>query len=263
VHLAVILGLWATVGLLPGDVTPKQTEPAVAVADPLEGPPVLDQSTWNEIARAILLTAIPDHYEDRKHWGRTRSVFDGYDIQQRGFNLRVKERRRQVNDGAWYRVTVRCPHPERNLQMTLGAFQVTGAGRTAFTTQIRLRGIQLHGHFEHWVLGVKGLNFDLESEVEVRIQAVIEVALQTEFQKGRYLPDLVLKPAVTSLRLELADVNLKRIGRVGGPLIEDLGDTTRQIFVDLLHQQEPRVLRKANEAIQKKKDTLRIPVSKL
>lgn len=244
-----------------GDSAARPT--TVAGVSPLDGPPLTDEANWSEIARAVLVTAIPARYEDKKHWGHTREIFDGFEVQQRGLELRVRERRRRVNDGPWTMVTVTCPRPEQNLQLTLHDFQVPRAGQTTFLAQIRLRDVHLHGQFEHWVLGVKGVNFDLESDVEVRIQARVKVALQTEYQQGSLLPDLVLNPEITALKLELADINVRRIGRVGGPLVQDAGDMTKQIFEDLLHGQEARVLRKANEAIQKKKGSLRLPASQL
>ena len=46
-------------------------------------------------------------------------------------------------------------------------------------------------------------------------------------------------------------------------LAAELGNSSRQFLEDLLHAQEGRVLKKANEAIQKKKESLRIPTSRL
>src|SRR5262249_19295380 len=61
-----------------GSVSDGQSHPQETK---LNGPPLADVPTWSELARAILLTAIPDKYEDLKHWGKTRSVFDGLKVQ--------------------------------------------------------------------------------------------------------------------------------------------------------------------------------------
>jgi hypothetical protein len=133
----------------------------------------------------------------------------------------------------------------------------------SFAVHVVMKNILLHGQFEQWLLGVKGVNFDVESDVEVHMHARIDVAIRTERRPKCLLPDLVLDPTIRTVRLDLVDVNTHRIGRVGGDIAEELGDTTRQIFEDLLHGQEGKVVKKANEAIQKKKDSLRLPASKL
>lgn len=237
--------------------------PKPAPPSPLEGPPLQDVPTWSELARAIVLTAIPDKHVDRKHWDKTREIFDGVRVQQRGFNIRMTERRRRVNHGAWYMYTIRFPKPEQNLKLVIDQVQSQGVGKFSFAVQVAMKKIHLHGQFEQWVLGVKGMNFDFESEVEVHMHAVVQMSITPETKRGSILPDLVLDPVVRTLRLNLVDVNTRRIGRLGGDIAEELGDSSRRFFEDLIHSQEHRVIKKANEAIQKKRDSLRLPISRL
>lgn len=245
-------------------VPPKPADPKPLVPpSPLDGPPLKDVPTWSELARAIVLTAIPDKYVDRKHWDKTREVFDGVRVQQRGFNIRVAEKKRKVNHGMWYMYTIRFPKPEQNLKLIIDNVQSQKAGQFSFHVHVAMKNILLHGQFEQWVLGVKGLNFDFESDVEVHMHIAVQMAIRTEVKKGSLLPDLVLDPTIRALRLNLVDVNTHRIGRVGGDIAEELGDSSRKFFEDLIHSQESRVIKKANEAIQKKRDSLRIPISKL
>ena len=255
---------------LPPAPTPTRANPAATPpASPsppsptLEGPDLKDVPTWSEMAHAILLTAIPDKYEDRKHWGKTREIFDGIQVQQRGFDIRVGERRRKVNDGIWYMFTLRFPNPEKNASILISNVESQGIGKFSFAIHVALKKIRVHSQFEQWILGVKGLNSDMESEVEVHMQAVVQMAIHTEHREGSFLPDFRLDPVIRNIRLTLVDVNTLRIGRVGGPLVEELGDSSRKFLEDLIHSQEGRVLKKANEAIQKKKDSLRVPASKL
>ena len=250
-------------------VAPSQAASLQPVSQPasqstlLDGPPLQDVPTWSQVARAILLTAIPDQFVDRKHWGMTREMFDGLQVKQRGLNIRVSERRKKVNHGTWYMLTVRFPKPEQNAKLIIDQVQTHETGNFSCAIHVALRNIQLHGQFEQWVLGVKGLNFDVESDVEVHIHAVVQLMTHTEWRSGSLLPDVVLEPTVRSVRLDLVDVNTHRIGRVGGDIAEELGDSTRKLFEDLIHSQEGRVLKKANEAIQKKRDSLRLPASRL
>lgn len=239
------------------------SKPLTTAAQPLDGPPLQDVPTWSQLARAILLTAIPDKYQDKKQWDKTREVFDGICVEQRGLNIRVAEKRRKVNHGSWYMVTVRFPNPEKNVKLIIDQVQSDGPGRFTFAIHVAMKNILLHGQFEQWMLGVKGLNFDIESDVEVHMHAVVQLDINTDRKPGSLLPDLVLDPKLRSVRLDLVDVNTRRIGRIGGDVAEELGDSSRTLFESLIHSQEGRVLKKANEAIQKKRDSLRIPASKL
>lgn len=239
---------------------PQQPEPE---ANPLDGPPLKDVPTWSELARAILLTAVPDKYEDKKHWGKTREVFDGLRVQQRGFNIRVSEKKRTVNHGSWSMFTVRFPKLEQNVSLVIHHVESPGPGQFSFAIRVRLKKILLHGQFEQWILGVKGLNFDFESDIDVQLDAVCQMAIRTEHKSGSLLPDLVLDPSIRRIRLTLLDINTHRVGRVGGDIAEELGNSSRKLFEELMHSQERRVLKKANEAIQKKRDSLRLPISKL
>ncbi|MDB5343862.1 MAG: hypothetical protein JWP89_2239 [Schlesneria sp.] len=172
-------------------VQPKLVPPSA-----LDGPPLKDVPTWSELARAIVLTAIPDKYVDRKHWDKTREIFDGISVQQRGFNIRMSERKRKVNHGSWYMYTIRFPNPEQNLKLVIDQIQSQGTGKFSFAVHVAMKNIQLHGQFEQWVMGVKGLNFDFESDVEVHMHAIVQMSIRPETKRGSLLPDLVLDPAV-------------------------------------------------------------------
>lgn len=234
-----------------------------AAASPLDGPPLQDIPTWSQVGRAILLTAIPPEYVDRKNWDKTIEVFDGFNVQQRGLNIRMSERRRKVNHGSWYMFTVRFPKPEQNVAFVIDQVQPHDFGDFTCAVHVAMRKIWLYGQFEQWVLGVKGVNFDIESEVEVHLHAVVRLTVRTEMKKGSFFPDLRLDPVIKSVRLNLVDVNTRRVGRIGGDLAEELGNSSRRFFEDLIHSQESRVLKKANEAIQKKKDSLKLTTSKV
>ena len=253
----------------PGLPTPAAQDSPATIPSPadgaslLDGPSLKDVPTWSQLARAILLTAIPDKYEDLKHWGMTRSLFDGLNVKQRGFDVRVSERRKRVNHGAWYKFSVQFPNPEQNLNVVIDQVQTHSVGHFSFAIHVAIKNIRVIGQFENWILGAKGLNFDVVSDAEVHLHAVCDLSIQTETRPKSILPDLVLDPKIRSIQLDLADLETHRIGRLGGDIAEELGNGSRQFIKELMHSQEGRVLKKANEAIEKKRDSLRLPVSKL
>lgn len=259
--------------ILAAEPTPKTAIPTVATAvspqakqteqaTPLDGPVLKDVPTWSEMIRAVLLTAIPDQYEDKSHWGKTNEMFDGLDVKQRGFDIRVKERKKRVNNGLWQRFKVRLVNPKKNLKLLIGDFQQDGLNRYRFDVLMSSQML-CRGDMEHWLMGVKGFNISVESEAEVEIRASCQLVVKTEFQPKSMIPDLILQPRVMNVSLRLTDLEVRRIGEIRGDLAEGLGDSTRGFVENLIRAQGPKVLKKANEAIDKKRDQLRVPLSRL
>jgi hypothetical protein len=251
---------------VPKPVVPSLAMPPSASAGgpavPLEGPTLTKLPSWSETLHAVLLTAIPDKYEDLSHWGKTNEIFAGVRIQQRGLHLRFSDRKRTVKHGAWHRYKIELIDPSKTLKLLIDQIQPVGAA--AFRFDIRLAAkLRCRADFEHWVLGVKGLNFTVVSEADVRVVAHCQLAIHTERRGGSLLPDLVLDPRVNGVELFLSHLETRRIGEIRGDIAEELGDRSRHYIENLLQAQESRVVKKANEAIEKKRGNLRIPASKL
>ena len=228
----------------------------------MEGPSLGDAPTWIETLRAVLLTAIPDKYEDRKHWGKTTKVFDGFKVRQHGFDVQISKRTKLVNHGSWYMYQVQLLDPQRTLQLAIDRFESRGPGRFSFELHVTAK-MRCVARFEQWVLGVKGLNFPVISDAVVRMDAVCELAVNTERREKSFLPDVILAPSLQRVRLTLQDIDTHQVGEFRGDIAEELGNGSRSFIKDLLHQQEPKVVKKANAAIAKKREALRFPASKL
>ena len=223
----------------------------------LDGPPLENAPTWSEALRAIVLTAIPNKYEDLRHWNKTTEVFDGVNIRQRGFDLRLKERKKRVNHGAWHRYKIELIDPANRLKLVIDQIRPIGMGQFRF--DIRLTSsLRCRADFEQWLLGVKGLNTTVMSDANVQIVAHCQLAIHTAPNRKSVIPDLVLDPKVNGIDLSLTHLDVKRIGEIRGDLAEGIGDASRRTIENLLKSQEARVLKKANEAIDKKRSSLRI-----
>lgn len=245
---------------IPVDQTGTTRTTTPASSDTLNGPEVNEATSWSEIVRSVLLTAIPDKYEDCKHWDRRREVFDGVRVQQRGVHLQVTERRKLVNDGAWYKYRIELPNPDQRLQLTFGEIHTEGAGAFSCTVHVVVKP-RCTAWFEQWVLGVKGLNLKVVSDATVHMYATCRLAIRAEFRPNSLLPDVVLEPSLVSLKLRLTDIETHRIGVIGGDVAEQLGNGSRRFLADLLKDREAKVLKKVNAAIAKKRDTLRLSPS--
>ncbi|MBC8116510.1 MAG: hypothetical protein H7062_19130, partial [Candidatus Saccharimonas sp.] len=218
--------------------------------------------TWVEALRAVLLTAIPDKYEDRRHWGKTAKVFDGFKVRQRGFDVKVSQRTKLVNHGSWSMYQVQLLDPQRNLQLAIDHFESRGPGRFSFDLHVTAK-MRCVARFEQWVLGVKGVNFPVVSDAVVQMDAQCELAVSTERREKSFLPDVILAPTLQRVRLTLRDIDTHQVGELRGDIAEELGNGSRSFLKDLLHHQEAKVVKKANAAIAKKRESLRFPASKL
>ncbi|WP_010588123.1 hypothetical protein [Schlesneria paludicola] len=229
---------------------------------PLDGPAFKDAPSWTEALRVIVLTAIPDQYEDRQHWDKTNEIFDGFRVKQRGFDIRVSERKRTVKHGAWHKYKIELIDPVNTLKLVIDQFQTVSAKQFRFSVNLASK-LRCRADFEHWMLGVKGFNMTVVSEADVRIVARCSLTIRPEMCRKSLLPDLILEPRVNEVHLILTGLDVKRIGEIRGDIAETIGDGSRSFIESVMHAQESRVLKKANEALQKKSGSLRIPTSKL
>jgi hypothetical protein len=221
-----------------------------------DGPLVTSSTTWSDLLRAVMLTAIPDKYEDRKHWGGTVQMAKGIRFRQRGIHVQMEPRMTSVNDGMWHRYQIEFPRPEQNIRLAIENVSSRASGQFHCTIVVTATPKCL-ARFEHWVLGVKGLNFTIVSHATVKVVADCSLRVRTEFMKGNWLPDLILEPTVQKLDIKLVDIDTKRIGELRGDVAEELGDGSRAFVRRLLAEQAPRALKKINSAIAKKKNALR------
>ena len=247
--------------LAPNAGVPQNGTPSIS--NPmLEGPALKEVPSWTEALRAVVLTAIPDQFEDRQHWDKTNEIFDGFRVKQRGFDIRISERKRTVKHGAWHKYKIELIDPARLLKLVIDQFQTINSHQYRFNVNLALK-LRCRADFEHWILGVKGLNTTVVSEADVRMTARCTLTIRPELTSKSVLPDLILEPRVNEVRLSLTNLDVKRIGEIRGDIAEMMGDGSRGFIESVMQSQEGRVLKKANEALQKKSGSLRIPTSRL
>jgi hypothetical protein len=228
----------------------------------LDGPKLSETPTWSETLRAVTLTAIPDQYEDLTHWGKTREIFNGLRVQQRGFDIRVSERKRTVNDGAWHKFKIELVDPAKRLKLVIDRIEPQAIGRFHFDIRLTAR-LRCRADFEHWVLGVKGLNVSIVSEADVEMIAHCEIIIRAAPKPASLIPDTIIEPEVHRVELFLKNLDTQRIGVIRGDLAKGIGDASRHEIENLLQAQEARATRKANEAIEKNRSRLKLSTSRI
>ena len=228
----------------------------------LNGPSIKEHPSWSEVVRAVLLTAIPHQYEDWKRWGMTNEIFDGVGVQQRGLNIRLTERKRKVKHGAWHKYKVELIDPAQSLKLLIEHIRPQGSGQFLFDVRMASR-LRCRADFEHWMLGIKGLNLSTVSEADVEVVAHCELMIRTEFTQKSLLPDLIIEPRVQRVELFLRNLRVNRIGEIRGDIAKAIGEMARHDLENLIQAQEGRVVQKANEAIEKKRNSLRLSASQI
>ena len=234
------------------DAAPQQ-------AAPREGPAVPPRFPFLSLLHDLAREVIPDDFEERDGWGRQEKVFAGFDVSGRPPDLRISRRTKLVNHGVWRRFRVQFIHPERRLHLEVRnarfepgsgvTFQVVCAARVRCTAQAVV-----------WNYGVKGLSSSVQSDATVRVVAEARIVAEDGRQKQRLFSVVIFRPEVTGVKLRLADLDVRRVGRIGGEAADALGDASKGVVERLLEQQEPKLRRSIAKKIDEEDLTLRLPV---
>ncbi len=236
-------------------VVPPPEEPARA--DEPMAPSFEDEPLAGAI-RQVVLHDLKDKYEDDKNWGHTTEALRGVKIRGQGLRLRLEKRTRPVNDGLWQRYIVTVVEPERQLHVGLDKLRLTEQGRIAFALRLsaKLRG---EAHIERWEQGIKLLGTSAQGDAIVA--ATIECEVGIRFEPGKLASDVLLDPHVTAINLELIDLDVHRISKLGGKAAHELGDSFTPMVARQLKRREAKLVAKANASIAKQRDRLRLPVN--
>jgi len=229
---------------------------SAGAAEP-ETPPFEDEPLASAIRQAIL-DGLKDKYEDKKNWGHTTEALRGVRIRGQGLKLRLEKRTKPVNDGLWQRYVVTLVEPERQLHVGLDKLRLTDQGRIAFALRLsaRLRG---EATIERWERGVKLLGTSAQGDAIVA--ATIDCDVGIRFEPGKLVSDVLLDPHVEAISLELIDLDVHRISKLGGKAAHELGDSFTPMVARQLKRREGKLAAKANASIAKQSDRLRLPVN--
>lgn len=256
--VAVVVGLVIFPGTAPAaELAPTpSTSPAAVVKPGSLSPALLD--AVSQTVRSILVESVPERIEQNKNWGDTRERFSQLKLKADSGRLRFETNTKEVKHGLWKQVVVVPVEPEKNLQFRIVEARSIGPGMLAFEV-IASSPLKLTARVERWRTGVKMLNFSTDAEASIELRVVGEVTHEhRELDGKRYL---TFRPVIRTVDLRLAEFDLNRLGVADGPLVGELGDMLSDPLADQLDKQEPKVAKKLNDAVAKKQDKLRLPLS--
>lgn len=248
-------------------VTPNEVTEHVAQAwngvDPAHRSPYrLDQlpEHLQELVRQLVLENLPNPYEDKRHWGQTTQVLDGWHLDRDGWELKTKRKWKDVNHGTWRYFRITQVDPQQNLRLTIKDLRETQPGTLQLTVELRSR-MQAHARLSRWRWGVQTLSLSIDADAEAVVRVVAEATTQLDFQ--HLPPDVVFRPVVTAGEVELPYFEVQRISKIEGKAAEELGRGLREVLEERLESERPKLVARINRQIQKHPERLRFSLHAL
>ncbi len=213
---------------------------------------ILDLDSFQELVRQEILDGLKSEYQSQHHWGQQT---ERKEVKVRGkwFDPRLEKTTKEVNDGLWQRFVTTLVEPAENLQTRVEQIRTTADG-VAFSLLVQAK-VSGTGQFERWKKGVR--LFDVSTDADATVKARIECQVAIRREPGHLVDDVVLDPQVTAIQLELIDLELNRIGKLGRDVSRELGEALRPTIADELVRREPHMIERANASIHRHPERLR------
>jgi len=227
-------------------------------AEELSPTPKASGDASQEIASWIVFLAenyMPREYNNEKKWGIQKTVFDGWELRREGIKLETKRRWKDVNHGTWtkYFLTVREPHT--HFQINLSDLKTLPDGRMRFHAKVKAP-LDLDGRLSLWQYDVQMISLHADAEADVEVDLDCEVSIK--LHPLTFPPDVLIQPVVVNSDLKLTYFRLLRLSQIGGPMAKHLGEGMEFFIQKFVEDKNENLTEKLNQAIEKKKDRLRI-----
>src|SRR5262245_38854402 len=213
-----------------------------------------------DIARDAILKRLKPEYDKQDNWGHQKEIVDGYHWVSRDGAWHLEKQTKKVNEGLWRSYRVRLVDPEHNLKLRFTDPKPGAGGRTAFQAILAAK-LNVEGRQEQWVLGVKGLNFQVAGDATVEAKLDVEVGIEPV--KGASFGTIQVDPQVSAVHLRLVDLTLKRVDIIHGDAAKELGHALEDILAGELRKREADVTKKINAEIAKHRDKLQFSPSQI
>jgi hypothetical protein len=199
-------------------------------------------------------------YENTKKWGGTKRVMTGLDWEQDGLKIETRRRWKDVNHGTWSRYKLKLIDPENTFEVRLENLRDLGDNTAGFDL-ICVAKLACWGRMSQWKRGVQVISLSADADAKVHLVASVELKMAVD--PTMFPPDIILDPKVTSADLQLQQFELERLGLADGPVVGQLGELVEEGLQDYLADSRVKLAEKMNKQIDKKRERLRIPLSKL
>lgn len=225
---------------------PNLANPAPSFPVPLE---------LQDFFENLLKESLPQTYHEEEGWGGTKEVFDGWDLDTGNGKIKTKRKRKTVNHGTWEKYSLEFIDRENQLDVQIYPLtrSLDASLQWGFLITARVR-VDLR--LQEWWRGVRLYSTSWEGEASIKMAWSGRVTSQLE--KGHFPPDMVLKPTVDLVQLEIDDFDLDRVSHADGPVVKTLGEAFEGIVRDIARDQGTKIAEKSNAWIAKHPEKLRI-----
>ncbi|MFO0916337.1 MAG: hypothetical protein U0795_25490 [Pirellulales bacterium] len=207
------------------------------------------------LVRRSLLENLPNPYEDRRHWGGTTKVIDGWDVWRDDWRIKTKRKWKEVNHGNWYAYKLTQVDPASNLSIAVTDLHEVAPGTLDLTVTLKSR-VKAFARMSRWRYGVQtiSLSMDAEADVETRLDCHV----QTRLDFAHLPPDLVIQPEVRRAELKVPRFEVERISQIHGDVAEELGRQLHKVLNGQLEDLQPKLAERINRQLRKRPDRLRL-----
>jgi len=216
------------------------------------------RDAFDRLFTEVVLEHLPQKYENTKHWGMQKKVWDGLKISRDGLRIKTKRRWKMANHGTWRRYRIEPMDPAKHFSLAVEKIYPGTGRRTAVDIRGRAR-VQAFARVSEWRRDVQLYSLSLEADAELEMLLTCEVGMTTDAAK--FPPDIVLNVEVTDARLQMTDFRARRLSKLDGPLIREMSGTLRGIIERKLEDKRTKLISKLNREIAEHSDQLRLSLA--
>ena len=204
---------------------------------------------FSKLINKIALKEIPNYIQDNTGWGQTMPIPPG---KLRFANLRTTVKVKdhfEFPHGLWRKVKVWMKEPAKDLDIRVREFKVDGKIIHISLDAVVTAETEIEA--EHWQRGIFLWGFKGKAGPKIGVAVDCDVAISP----GKSLLEVKVEPKVTSLKVDLKDLNLRelntaRLGKVAeGENAKALGNRYKDVLQDAIDYFKPTLEDYANQAI--------------
>ena len=258
VALVVVQGLIAIPGWVISIPFPA---PAVAMAQdqrPAQELPIDSGVRLDQLLTNLVLENLPHDYVDDKKWGRQSERWDGVDVKFKGGKIRTHRRKKMVNHGTWKRYEVSLMNPDEEFSVRVTNMRQRPDASMAFDVECSAH-VKLHGRQSKWVKGVQ--LYSLSADGHARLKLSVSMQLKTHLDITKFPPDLIFDPKATAAKIDVEELKIDRISKVGGEFAQQVTKGVRSSLDEKIAKKEQKLVDKINKELQEEKKSLRLSIS--
>lgn len=247
---------------LQSPAAPADSSPPSAVAkDPTVALQDQELRALERLLTAIVARETGLQWERYRNWGQQERIWAGVRLRRdNGGKLETERVWREVNHGIWqhYAASLRAESGSPRISVTRFAQHLDQPAEFALSIEAT---VDLAARQSDWRRGVQ--LYSLSASGWARIEARIEgtIALAPDLSQG--VPGLRVEPVVTAAAIELRQLQLDRISKLGGEFSQQAGRLARQPVNDALAERQTELVERLNREIARHRDDLRISTAAL